>query len=274
MAVSIADIKKLRELTGAGMSDCKKALEVSEGDFDKAVEEIRKKGQAVAAKREARDAAEGTVVAAAEGDFAAIIALKCETDFVATNDRFVGLANKILSLVMANKPQTIDEVLALPTEDGTVKDSIVAQIGVTGEKMELGAYEFINGTSTIAYNHMNHKLSTLIAFNQENVDVQVAKDVAMQAAAMNPVATTREEIPAEIVARELEIGKEKAREEGKPEAMLEKIAMGRLSKFYKESALMEQEFIKDAKLTVAQYLDASSKGLVATGFKRVNLNAD
>jgi elongation factor Ts len=274
MAVSIADIKKLRELTGAGMSDCKKALEVAEGDFEKAVEEIRKKGQAVAAKREAREAEEGTVVAAAEGEFAAIIALKCETDFVATNDRFVGLANKILALVMANKPKSIDEVLALPTEEGTVKDSIVAQIGVTGEKMELGAYEYINGVSTVAYNHMNHKLSTIVAFNQTGVDEHVAKDVAMQAAAMNPIATTREEIPADVVARELEIGKEKAREEGKPEAMLEKIAQGRLGKFYKESALVEQEFIKDAKTSVAQYMAAASKGLTATGFKRVNLNAD
>lgn len=274
MAVSIADIKKLRELTGAGMSDCKKALETTNCDFDKAVEEIRKKGQAVAAKREARDAAEGTVIAKANGGFAAIIALKCETDFVATNDRFVALANKILDLVMANKPANLDEVLALPTEEGTVKDSIVAQIGVTGEKMELGAYEFINGTSTVAYNHMNHKLSTIIAFNQENVDEQAAKDVAMQAAAMNPVATTRDEIPAEVVASELEIAKEKAREEGKPEAMIEKIAMGRLGKFYKESALVEQEFIKDAKMSVAQYMDSVSKGLTATAYKRVNLNQD
>ena len=212
MAVSIADIKKLREMTGAGMSDCKKALEVSNGDFDAAVAEIRKKGQAVAAKREAREASEGTVIARTDGKFAAILALKCETDFVASNDRFVALANKIMDLIMANKPTSLEAVLAMPTEDGTVNDSIVAQIGVTGEKMEIGAYEYINGNVTVAYNHFNNKLSSIVAFNEE-ADAQVLKDVALQVAAMNPVALNADAVPQSVKDNELSVAIEKTKQE-------------------------------------------------------------
>ncbi len=212
MAVSIADIKKLREMTGAGMSDCKKALEVSNGDFDAAVAEIRKKGQAVAAKREAREASEGTVIARTDGKFAAILALKCETDFVASNDRFVALANKIMDLVMANKPTSLEAVLAMPTEDGTVNDSIVAQIGVTGEKMEIGAYEYINGNVAVAYNHFNNKLSSIVAFNEE-ADAQVLKDVALQVAAMNPVALNADAVPQSVKDNELSVAIEKTKQE-------------------------------------------------------------
>lgn len=330
MAVTIADIKKLRELTGAGMSDCKKALETTGNDFDKAVEEIRKKGQAVAAKREAREAAQGTVVAAAEGGFAAIIALKCETDFVANNERFVGLANKILALVMTHKPATLDDVLALPTDDGTVRDSIVAQSGITGEKMELGAYEYITGASVVAYNHFNHMLSTIVAFNQADADATAIKNVALQVAAMNPVAVDQASVPQSVVDEELKVAIEKTKEEqvakaveaalkkaginpthvdseahiesnlGKgwitpeqadearkiktevaaqkaanlPEQMVQNIAQGRLKKFFKESCLMEQEFVQDAKISVKEYLAQVAKGLAATGFKRINLNVD
>jgi elongation factor Ts len=212
MAVSIADIKKLREMTGAGMSDCKKALEVSNGDFDAAVAEIRKKGQAVAAKREAREASEGTVIARTDGKFAAILALKCETDFVASNDRFVALANKIMDLIMANKPTSLEAVLAMPTDDGTVNDSIVAQIGVTGEKMEIGAYEYINGNVTVAYNHFNNKLSSIVAFNEE-ADAQVLKDVALQVAAMNPVALNADAVPQSVKDNELSVAIEKTKQE-------------------------------------------------------------
>ncbi len=212
MAVSIADIKKLREMTGAGMSDCKKALEVSNGDFDAAVAEIRKKGQAVAAKREAREASEGTVIARTDGKFAAILALKCETDFVASNDRFVALANKIMDLIMANKPTSLEAVLAMPTEDGTVNDSIVAQIGVTGEKMEIGAYEYINGNVAVAYNHFNNKLSSIVAFNEE-ADAQVLKDVALQVAAMNPVALNADAVPQSVKDNELSVAIEKTKQE-------------------------------------------------------------
>ncbi len=212
MAVSIADIKKLREMTGAGMSDCKKALETSNGDFEAAVAEIRKKGQAVAAKREAREASEGVVVARTDGKFAAILALKCETDFVAGNERFVGLANKIMELVMANKPANLDAVLALPTEDGTVKDSITAQIGVTGEKMEIGAYECIEGPVAVAYNHFNNKLSAIVTFN-ENGDANVLKDVALQVAAMNPVALNADAVPQSVKDNELAVAIEKTKQE-------------------------------------------------------------
>ena len=212
MAVSIAQIKELREITGAGMQDCKKALEVTNGNMEEAVKEIRKKGQAVAAKREAREASEGTVIARTDGNFAAIISLKCETDFVATNERFVALANKIMDLVMANKPADLDGVLALPTEDGTVKDSIVAQIGVTGEKMEIGNYEHIEGPSVVAYNHFNHKLSTIVAYNQEG-PAEVLKEVALQVAAMNPVAVNAYEVPQKKKDDELAVAIEKTKAE-------------------------------------------------------------
>ncbi len=212
MAVSIAQIKELREITGAGMQDCKKALEVTNGNMEEAVKEIRKKGQAVAAKREAREASEGNVIARTDGHFAAIIALKCETDFVTTNDRFVALANKIMDLVMANKPADLDAVLDLPTEDGTVKDSIVAQIGVTGEKMELGAYEHIEGAAVVAYNHFNHKLSTIVAYNEDG-PAEVLKEVALQVAAMNPVAVNADEVPQSKKDDELAVAIEKTKSE-------------------------------------------------------------
>lgn len=212
MAVSINDIKKLRELTGAGLSDCKKALEETNCDFEKAMEEIRKKGKAVAAKREARDAAEGTVVAQANGGYAALIAFKCETDFVASNERFTNLAKKILGIAMEQKPATIADLLATKTDEGTLQDTIEALIAVTGEKMEIGAYETVQGASCVAYNHFNNKLSAIVAFNQE-VDATVGKNIASQVAAMNPVAVNSDEVPQEVKDRELAIAVEKSKEE-------------------------------------------------------------
>lgn len=272
--VTMAEITHLRKMTGAGMMDCKNALTEAEGDFEKAVEIIRKKGQAVAAKRSDRDAAEGCVLAKSEGEFAAVIALKCETDFVAKNADFVALTQEILDLAIANQSDDMDAVSALPLGKGTVADAVVDRSGITGEKTELDGYGFVKGATTIAYIHPGNKLATIVAFNQAGIDTQVARDVAMQVAAMNPIAIDRAGVPADVIAKEKTVAAEKAREEGKPENMLEMIAEGRIGKFYKEVCLLEQEFVKDPKKTIAQYLDGVSKGLTVTDFKRFTLNAD
>jgi len=268
----MAEISKLRTMTGAGMMDCKNALTEAENDFEKAIEIIRKKGQAVAAKRSDREAAEGCVLAKADGGFAAVLALKCETDFVAKNADFVALTQSILDIAMVKKPATTEALTALTIGGQAISELIIERIGITGEKMELDFYEFVVGGTTAAYIHPGNKLATLVAFAEEGVDYQVARDVAMQAAAMNPVSLDRASVPAKMIETELEVGREKAREEGKPENMLEKIAQGRLNKFYQESTLLEQAFIKDHKLTVADYLKANKA--TATAFKRVTLNME
>ena len=272
MAVTMAEISKLRTMTGAGMMDCKNALIEAENDFEKAIEIIRKKGQAVAAKRSDREASEGCVLAASNGGFAAVLALKCETDFVAKNSGFVALTQSILDVAMASKPKSTEELAALQIDGKPISELIIERIGVTGEKMELDFYEFVEGGTTVSYIHPGNKLATLIAFAEEEVDHQVARDVAMQAAAMNPVSMDRASVPQKVIDTEIEIGREKAREEGKPENMLDKIAQGRLNKFFQESTLLEQSFIKDSKITVADYLNANNATAVA--FKRVTLNQE
>lgn len=273
MAVTMAEISKLRTMTGAGMMDCKNALTEAENDFDKAVEIIRKKGQAVAAKRSDREASEGCVLAADKDDFAAVLALKCETDFVAKNADFVALAQSILDVAMAEKPASLDALKALSIEGRNIQELITERIGITGEKMELDFYEFVQGAACVSYIHPGNKLATVVAFNQ-TLDHKVARDVAMQVAAMSPVSLDRSGVPADVIEKELEIGRDKARQEGKPENMLDKIAQGRLNKFYQESTLLEQTFIKDSKITVAQYLQSVDKALTATAFKRVTLNEE
>ena len=274
MAVTMADISHLRKMSGAGMMDCKKALEEANGDFEKAMEIIRKKGQAVAAKRSDREASEGCVLAADNGDFAAVVALKCETDFVAKNAEFVALTQEILNVAVNNKPATKEELLASPLADGrSIQDHITDRIGVTGEKMELGEYEFVTGASTISYIHPGNKLATVVAFNVAP-EHQMARDVAMQVAAMNPVAVRPDEVPQHIIDQELEIARDKAREAGKPENLLDRIAQGSLQKYYKENTLLQQEFIKDAKLSIEQYLHSANKELTVIAFKRFTLNAD
>ena len=274
MEITAGLVKELRERTGAGMMDCKSALTEAEGDFDKAIEIIRKKGQAFAAKRGDREAAEGCVLAATSGDFAAIVAHKCETDFVAINSEFVGLTTSILDAALANKSADADALNAVKLEGRSIADLVVDRMGVTGEKMEIGAYEHITAPSVVAYVHPGNKLATIVGFNKPNVDEQVGKDVAMQIAAMNPVALLAEHVSEEIKERELNLAKEKARESGKPENLLERIAEGALQKFYKEFTLLQQEFIKNPKQTVAQYLAAHDKDLAVTGFKRFTLNAE
>jgi elongation factor Ts len=270
----MADITHLRKMSGAGMMDCKQALEEAGNDFEKAMEIIRKKGQAVAAKRSDREASEGCVLAAHEGGFAAAVALKCETDFVAKNGEFIALTKSILDVAMARKPATLQDLLAAPLSDGrTAGEHITDRIGVTGEKMELGFYESVSGASTISYIHPGNKLATVVSFNGA-IEYQVARDVAMQVAAMNPVAVSPEEVPQKVVETEKEIARDKARQAGKPDNLLERIAEGALQKFYKESTLLQQDFVKDEKLTILQYLRKQDNALTVTAFKRVTLNVD
>ena len=211
MAVTMADITKLRKMTGAGRMDCKNALTEAEGDFDKAIEIIRKKGQAVAAKRSDREASEGCVLAKTTGNFAVIIALKCETDFVAQNADFIKLTQDILDLAVANNCKTLDEVKALPMGNGTVQDAVTDRSGITGEKMELDGYMTVEGASTVVYNHMNRNgLCTIVAFNKE-VDEQLAKEVAMQIAAMNPIAIDEDGVSEEVKQKEIEVAIEKTK---------------------------------------------------------------
>ena len=274
MAVTMADITKLRKMTGAGMMDCKNALTDAEGDFDKAMKIIREKGQAVAAKRSDREAAEGCVLVKAVDGFGAMIALKCETDFVAKNADFVKLTQDILDAAVANKCKTLDEVKALPLGDVTVAQAVVDRSGITGEKMELDGYATVEGPSISVYNHQGKNfLCTMVVLNKI-VDPKVGHEVAMQIAAMNPLAINENDVPADVLAKEKEIAADKARQEGKPENMIEKIAMGRIGKFYKEVCLLKQEYIQDAKMTVADYLKAQDKDLTVTAFKRYTLRAE
>ena len=274
MAVTMADISHLRKMSGAGMMDCKNALEEAGNDFDKAMEIIRKKGQAVAAKRSDRDASEGCVLATENGDFAAIVAVKCETDFVAKNADFIAMTQSFLDAAMASKPANAEELLKVALSDGrAIENHITDRIGVTGEKMELGYYEFVNDASTISYIHPGNKLATIVAFNKP-VERQVARDIAMQVAAMNPVSVTPAEVAQNVIDTEMEIARDKARQAGKPENLLDRIAEGALQKFFKENTLLQQEFVKDSKLTIDQYLKQQDKELTVTAFKRVTLNVD
>lgn len=261
-------------MSGAGMMDCKKALEEAAGDFDKAMEIIRKKGQAIAAKRSEREAAEGCALAQVNGDFACVVAIKCETDFVAKNEDFVALTKSVLDLALQHKPDTKEALLELPLAEGrTVAQHITDRSGVTGEKMELGAYEFVNGASATCYIHPGNKLATIVAFN-EATDEVLARDIAMQIAAMNPVSITPEGVPAHVKEQEMEIARDKARQAGKPENLIDRIAEGSLQKYYKENTLLMQDSIKDPKQTVEQTLKSASKSLTVVDFKRVNLNED
>jgi elongation factor Ts len=256
------------------MMDCKKALEESEGNFDKAIEIIRKKGQAVANKRADRDATEGVVFSKVvpDGKMGAIIVLNSETDFVAKNADFIAFATRIIDLALAKKPANLEELKSLPLDGGKVAEKIVEYVGIIGEKVELSYYEKIEAPHVQAYIHPGSKLATLVGFSKSGIDVQVYKDIAMQVAAMNPVAIDKDFVKPETIAQEIEIGKEQARLDGKPENMLEKIAQGKLAKFFKESTLLNQDFVKDNKMTIKQYLQSASKDLTVTDFKRYSLN--
>ena len=272
--ISSADVARLRKVTLAGMMDCKKALEESNGDFNKAIEIIRKKGQAVANKRADRDASEGVVLSkvSPDGRSGALTVLNSESDFVAQNAEFLALAGNILDLALSKKPENLEALKAVPMENSTVGEKVTEFVGIIGEKLELAYYDKIEASHVQAYVHPGNRLATLVGFSKAGVDVQVYKDIAMQIAAMNPVAVDKDDVPASVIAQEIEIGKEQARREGKPEEMLEKIAQGKLSKFYKDSTLLNQEFIKDNKMTIRQYLQSVDKQLTVTAFKRYTLN--
>ncbi len=274
MSFTTADVVKLRKVTGAGMMDCKNALTEAEGNFDRAMEIIREKGKLVASKRADRDAAEGVVLAKVNSDskFGAMIVLNCETDFVAKNENFVAFADSILNLALENKAESLEVLKALILDGRTVEAQVTEQTGVIGEKIELSYYNCIKAETVISYIHPGNKLATLVGFNNEGVDNQVAKDVAMQVAAMAPVAIDTDSIPQEVINKELEIAKEKFRQEGKPEAMLEKIAMGALNKWYKEVTLLNQIYVKDGKITIKEFLAQNDKTLKVTAFDRYTLN--
>jgi len=275
MTITAAEINKLRQMTGAGMMDCKKALTEAEGDFEKAIDELRKKGQKVAANRSDRDAKEGLIIATTTADKkrGVIVSVNCETDFVAKNEDFGKFATNILNIAVAKNPKSVDELKALAYDNNiTIADKLIEQTGVIGEKIELSRYEIVEAPLVIAYNHPGNRLATIVGFSSATANAEVTKDVAMQVAAMAPVAVDKADVSTETLEREIEIGKEQARQEGKPEDMLEKIAMGKLNKFYKESTLLNQEFIKDNKKTVAQYLNESEKGLTVSSFKRIALS--
>lgn len=270
--ITAAQVNELRKKTGAGMMDCKKALVESEGDMEKAIDYLRKKGQKVAAKRSDRDAKEGAVIAKTNGTFGAIVMVNCETDFVAKNEDFVAYATSIADLAVAKMPKTKEELLALDLNGQTVADSLTEKVGVIGEKIEIGAYEVVEAEVVAPYIHAGNRLATLVGLNKqaENVE-QLGKEIAMQVAAMAPVAVSKDDVAEDIIKREMEIGMEQARAEGKPEAMLEKIAMGKLNKFFKEMTLLSQIFVRDGKKTVAEYLKEADKDLTVTSFKRVML---
>jgi len=273
MEISAADVMKLRKATGAGMMDCKSALAEAEGDFNRATDIIREKGKLVASKRADRAATEGVVLAKTNESkkSGALLVLNCETDFVAKNEAFVTFAVKILDAAIANNAADLDAVKALVIDGRTVENLIIEQTGVIGEKLDLPYFSKLDAETVVAYIHPGNRLSTLVGFNKADVDAQVTKDVAMQVAAMNPVAVDKANVPAEVVEKELEIAKEKFRQEGKPEAMLDKISQGALEKFFKENTLLNQAFIKENKQTVSDFLKSQDKGLTVTNFFRYNL---
>lgn len=273
MAITAQDVNKLRQMTGAGMMDCKKALTEADGDFDKAIEILRKKGQKLSEKRADRETKEGSVFIKTNADATAayLISFTCETDFVAKNQDFQDLGAEIIEAVAANNPASLEEVKSLKLGSLTVEEKVVELLGKIGEKLEVSAYEKVEGEKVVSYLHAGSKLGVLLALKNTNgVDVaEAGRDVAMQIAAMNPIAVDKDGVDATTIAKEIEIGKEQARQEGKPENILEKIAEGKLQKFFKDNTLLSQDFVKDSKLTIKQYLDGVQKGLTVTSFKRI-----
>ena len=273
--ISAADVNKLRQMTGAGMMDCKKALTEAEGDFEKAIEILRKKGQKVSASRSDRDAKEGSVFVktSADNKEAVLIALNCETDFVGKNEEFQTLGKQIVETAFNKKPATKDALLNEKIGDLTINDKIVELVGKIGEKIEVSEYIHMKGEAIVPYIHAGSKLGVLVSLKGVNgKDVtEAGKDVGMQIAAMNPVAVDESQVDKSVIEKEMEIAKAQILAEGKPENMVEKIAQGKLNKFFKESTLLPQAFVKDNSKSVAQYLDSVSKGLTVAEFKRVSI---
>lgn len=271
MAITATEVNKLRHATGAGMMDCKKALTEANGDFDAAIDILRKKGQKVAANRADRDAAEGLVIGKTSADAkrGVLVTVNCETDFVAKNADFASMAERIAGIALEHMPADIE---ALKTFDFngsglTIAEKLIEQTGVIGEKIEVGDYRKVISEFVYAYNHPGNRVASLVGLNKPGHE-NVAKDVAMQVAAMAPIALDKSSTPQSVIEKELEIGKDLAIQEGKAPELAEKIAQGRLNKFFKESTLLSQEFIKDNKHTVDQYVKQADKDLKVTDFKR------
>lgn len=275
MAITAKDVNKLRQMTGAGMMDCKKALTEADGDFDKAIDLLRKKGQKVSASRADRDVTEGSVFVRTNDDNTEgiLIALNCETDFVGKNEEFQNLGNAILDVAFDKQPADIDALKKEKLGNLTVEEKITELIGKIGEKIEISEYVKVTGEAVVPYIHAGSKLGVLVSLKGVNgADVQDAgRDVGMQIAAMNPVAVDKDDVDSSIIEKELEIGKEQALAEGKPENIVEKIAEGKLQKFFKDNTLLNQQFVKDSSVTVAGYLNSITKGLTVTEFKRVSI---
>ncbi|MDR2282609.1 MAG: translation elongation factor Ts [Sphingobacterium sp.] len=272
--ISASDVNKLRQQTGAGMMDCKKALVEANGDFEAAVDYLRKKGAKVAASRQDRDSNEGVIIAksSADGKTGIVVEVNCETDFVAKNADFVAFADKIADVALANTPASLDALKALTVDGKVISEALIEQTGVIGEKIDVSKYEIVTGEKVVSYIHGNYRLGVLVGLSADAAGAEEAgKDVAMQIAAMNPVSIDKDGVDSKTIERELEIAKEQIRAEGKPEEMVEKIAAGKLNKFYKENTLLNQEFVKDSSKNIAQFLDTVSKGLTVTAFKRVQL---
>lgn len=276
MAITAADVNKLRQQTGAGMMDCKNALVEANGDFEAAVDILRKKGQKIAAKRGENEAREGLIIAQAnaEGTSGVIVTLNCETDFVAKNDGYRALVQSIVDIALKNVPSSVEELKSLKYDDRlSVDEKITEQIGVIGEKLDLSGYDTIKADKVVAYNHPGNQLATLVGLNSSSEAAEDAgKQVAMQVAAMNPIALNKDGVDARTIEREIEVGKDLAIQEGKPADMAEKIAQGRLNKFFQENTLLSQAFVRDNKLTVEQFLGSAEKGLTVLDFKRFSLS--
>jgi len=272
--ISASAVKELREQTGVGMMDCKKALTEAEGDFDKAIELLRLRGQKMSEKRADRDAKEGVVIAMVSDDNkkGVIVRLSCETDFVSKNEDFVQLTKDITAVALNKFPGTTEELLQQTMNGSTIGTILTEQVARIGEKIEIADYQTLEAPLVASYIHMGNKAGVLVGLNLADTKyIDAGRDAAMQVAAMKPVALDKDDVPQDIIDKEIEIGKEIARNEGKPEDMLEKIAVGKLNKFFKDNTLLNQVFVKDGKISVAEYLKTKNPELTATGFKHVKL---
>ena len=272
--ITASAVNELRQATGAGMMDCKKALQETNGDMEQAIDFLRKKGAKVSANRADRDAAEGAVIAIASNDkkTGVVIRLNCETDFVAKNEDFIKFANDIAQVALTSKPASFEALKELTLDGKTISEKLLDYIGKIGEKIDVTVYDLVEGNLIINYIHAGNKIGVLVAMSSTGDKIEEAgKDVAMQIAAMSPVALDKNDVSQSIIDREIEIGKAQAAAEGKPEAMLEKIALGKLNKFYKDSTLLNQDFVKDSSKTISQMLNDIEKGLTVTKFKRIQL---
>lgn len=272
--ISAADVNKLRQQTGTGMMDCKKALVEANGDFEVAIDILRKKGQKIAANRQDREAKEGYVYGktSSDGKHGVIVAVCCETDFVAKNADFIKYGESILEVAMKNNPSSIEELKSLQLGNQTVGESLIDQMGKIGEKIDVVDFQNVHTDKVVVYNHPGYKLSSMVGFNMTDDKISEAgRDVAMQVAAMAPVAIDKDDVDPKLIEREMEIAKEQIRAEGKPDNMIDKIAQGKINKFFVEYTLLNQQFIKDEKKTIRQYLESINKNLKITEMKRVKI---